>query len=154
MKKRKVWRVLLSVLLGLTVLFIWSNSLRGREASSEQSGWVLQFLQGILDGLGISLSLTVHFVRKAAHFTEYFLLGVQAALYGCVVTGVNRRRVWDMCCAIGGVAFLDETIQIFSQRGPAIADVWLDMAGGAVGLILCFALYFLIVSCRRKKRRG
>ena len=56
MKKRKVWRVLLSVLLGLTVLFIWSNSLRGREASSEQSGRVLQFLQGILDGLGISLT--------------------------------------------------------------------------------------------------
>lgn len=154
MKKRKMWRIVLLVLLVLTVLFIWSNSLRDGSASSAQSGSVQRFLQGILDFLGIPLTLTAHFVRKAAHFTEYFLLGTEAALYGCIVSGVTRRRVWDMCCTVGCVAFLDETIQIFSHRGPAIADVWLDMAGGGAGLVLTFALYFLIVSCRRKKRRG
>lgn len=154
MKKKTVLRGILTVLLVLTVLFIWSNSLRGSEASSAQSGRVQKLVQSVLDGIGIPLTPTAQFVRKAAHFTEYFVLGVQLALYGCVISGLTRRRVWDMCCAIGFVAFLDETIQIFTRRGPAIADVWLDMAGGTVGLLLCFALYFLAVSFRRKKRRA
>lgn len=31
------------------------------------------------------------------------------------------------------IAFIDETIQIFSGRGPQIADVWLDVFGAFCG---------------------
>ena len=37
-------------------------------------------------------------------------------------------------------AFLDETIQIFSGRGPDIKDVWLDTFGAAAGILLVSAV--------------
>jgi VanZ family protein len=39
-----------------------------------------------------------------------------------------------------GVAFIDETIQIFSGRGPAILDVWIDTLGF---ITLSFAVYLV-----------
>ena len=34
------------------------------------------------------------------------------------------------------VAFIDETIQIFSGRGPQIRDVWVDLLGASIGLLI------------------
>ena len=50
-------------------------------------------------------------------------------------------------------AFLDETIQIFSGRGPDIKDVWLDTFGSAAGILITL----LILSLRNRlagKERG
>ncbi len=150
MTKNKILRLLLLILIILTLLFIWFNSLQGREDSSLQSSRVRVFCQQVLDLLGIPIALTDHLVRKMAHFLEFFLLGMEMTLYGIAKRALTRRDISDIVMILFGSAFVDETIQIFSGRGPAISDVWLDVSGGITAMLLVFALYYLIAACRRR----
>lgn len=144
--------MVLLILMVLTVLFIWSNSLWSKETSSAQSGTVRAALQSFLNFFGISLQLTDWFVRKAAHFLQFFLFGGEVTLYCIFRNDFCRRDVGSIVTAVFGVAFLDETLQIFSKRGPMIADVWLDAAGGVTAMLLVFAFYFLF-SARGRRRK-
>ena len=152
MKKRKTIRIILLILMVLTVLFIWSNSLWSKDASAAQSGTVRAALQNMLDTLGIPLQLTDHFVRKAAHFLQFFLFGTEVTLYHIFGDHFCRRDAGTIAVTVFGTAFLDETLQIFSDRGPMIADVWLDGAGGLTAMLLVFAFYFLF-SARGRRRK-
>ena len=51
-------------------------------------------------------------------------------------------------------ALTDETIQIFTGRGPQVQDVWLDFAGGAAGLLVMLALWALLRGVLRSRRRA
>ena len=102
------------------------------EDSSTESGWVLAMVGPVLKVIVGPGNVTMHFVRKLAHFTEYFVLGVELELY--------LKRKWLKAVGIGfAVAFMDETIQMFSGRGPLISDVWLDFFGciTAVAVVGC-----------------
>ena len=156
MKKNKLLRILLIVLIICTVAFIWSQSCLGKTASSSQSGWVREFLQNMVDTLGLRIQIEELVVRKLAHFLEFFVLGLEVTLYGIIGGKPDRNDVLWMPGTVFLIAFADETIQIFSKRGPAIADVWLDIAGGVTAMLLVFALYYLISACKRTggKRRG
>ncbi len=153
MNKKKVGRILLLVLIIATVLFIFSHSIVGKNTSLNQSGTVHTFLQNILQTIGIPLELTSHTVRKLAHFAEFFVLGLELTLYHLCGHKLVRRDISNIIGFIFTVGFVDETIQIFSARGPAIADVWLDAAGGVTAMLLVFALYYLVKVCRRKGGR-
>ena len=79
--------------------------------------------------------LLEHYVRKAAHVTEYFLLAVTVAfpLY------VYRLRGWKLVLSAGlfcmGFACLDEWHQSFVPgRTPALRDVFIDTAGSLAGI--------------------
>ncbi len=154
MKKNNVLRVVLIILIGFTVLFIWGNSVLGRDASTQQSDDVRSFLQNAVDLLGLPWQVTAQVVRKTAHFLLFFLLGTEITLYRLCGRKLDRRDISSILCCVFSVAFLDETIQIFSKRGPAITDVWLDVSGGVTAMLLVFALYYLIAACRRKRGRG
>lgn len=146
LRDRRTWRVALWVLVGLTVAFILSRSMRGKVASDGESQWVTDLLREIFHSDSISHA----FVRKLAHFTEFFILG--AELSGLL--WLERRRsvqsylnIWfagELC------ALLDETVQIFSGRGPSVADVWLDTAGATCGIFLLLGIRVLCRKCQRK----
>ncbi len=153
MKKNKILRAFLLILMVLTVLFIWGNSVLGREASSAQSGWVRAFLQSLVDLLGLSIEVTMHGVRKLAHFLEYFVLGTEMTLYALCGHKLDRHSIGGVLGTVFAVAFLDETIQVFSNRGPMITDVWLDFGGAVTALLLVAALQYLIDACKRKRSR-
>jgi len=155
MKRNKFLRIVLLILIVCTIAFIWGQSCLGKDASSAQSGWVRAFLQNVVDLFGLPLQVTSHFTRKLAHFLEFFLLGLEVTLYGIAGGTLDRHDVLWIPGSVFLVAFADETIQIFSGRGPAIADVWLDIAGGVTAMLLVFAIYYLIAACKRKSgRRG
>lgn len=154
MKKKTVGQVILLVLMVITVLLIWGNSLVGRDASMHQSDVVSGFFQNLAQLLGLSTVISSQVIRKTAHFLAFFLLGTEATLY--CLCGRKPDR-YDLGKIIGFVfitAFLDETIQVFSGRGPMITDVWLDIAGGVTAMLLVFALYSLINVCKRKRGKG
>ncbi len=152
MKKKKLLRAILLILIVCTIAFIWGNSLLGKEASGQQSGWVREFLQNVADLLGLRVTVDEYVVRKLAHFLEFFLLGLEVAWFGVCKHKPDRRDLVDMFAAVFTVAFLDETWQIFSGRGPAIADMWLDISGGIAAMLLFFALYYL-ASCKKTRSR-
>ena len=122
MKRLSGGKKLLIVLLVLLLAFIWGHSCMPVDASRKESSTVLELLRPLLALLVGTENVTLHLVRKLAHFTEFFCLGCVLAL----LTG-----------------FIDETIQIFSGRGPAIRDVWLDFSGAAAAILILAAVRLL-----------
>ena len=86
-----------------------------------------------------------------AHFTEFAFLGLWLHYMLSGVSRLKGRHALLLSLLIGFfAAFLDETIQIFSNRGSQVKDVWLDAAGVLFGVLL-FAL--LRVLRRRRIQR-
>ena len=142
-------RVLFTLALAGCIWFIFSNSMAVAEVSSVSSGRVLQLLQAVLRRLGmpgLAQRLTMHIVRKMAHFCEYTLEGFLLMLCMRVYTRRYDRHI--SVPMLGGVltAMADETIQIYSPgRSSQVTDVWLDSAGVLAGILI--ALVFMVL-CR------
>ena len=147
MKNQKCRRtVLLLLLTGLWLWFIFGRSLQPAAASSEESGGVLELLQRLVPGL------TMYAVRKAAHFTEFFVLGLLLYLDAA---SLGRRSVL-IPAGIGlAAACLDEWIQHFVPgRSGQLSDVLLDACGAAAGCMFCVVLWKLTEKRRRKREHG
>lgn len=83
----------------------------------------------------------INYIRKFAHFAEYFILGLLLTkLYFYKEKTLQRLLNTVFICF--SVAFSDETIQLFSNRQSKISDVWLDLFGCAVGIVIYFAYKF------------
>lgn len=130
-------------------LFIWGNSLVPGTGSSHLSLSVVAMAQSCLSRLGLPSSwLTNLLVRKAAHFSEYALLGVLA--YKAFSGGLKGSISYlvPICLMPGLVACADETIQRFVPgRCGTPVDVLIDCCGAAFGILVCFVMRY--VSCRR-----
>ncbi len=142
-------RVLFTLALAGCIWFIFSNSMAVADVSSVSSGRVLQLLQAVLRRLGhpaLAQRLTMHIVRKMAHFCEYTLEGFLLML--CMRVYTRRYVRYISVPMLGGVltAMADETIQIYSPgRSSQVTDVWLDSAGVLAGILI--ALVFMVL-CR------
>ena len=149
--RRTGW--LLGVLLTVTVLFIWGNSMQNGTASGETSGFVRSLLESLL-GVPIDEFL----LRKAAHFSEYALLGAESAVLLNLLRGADNRplargrNLLDVPALGILTALIDETIQIFTGRGPMVADVWIDTAGFLTGFFLTVLVFRLCRIHSRKER--
>ena len=125
-------RKLLIVLLFLLLAFIWGQSCMPTEASRAESSTVLQLLRPLLGPILGEENVTLHLVRKLAHFTEFFCLGCILALL-LPFRGKSQLLAGGLGMLAG---FIDETIQVFSGRGSAIVDVWLDFSGAAAAILI------------------
>ena len=108
------WKRRITLLVVLTVAFIWGNSLMPGTVSGAISDWAGAVLSRIFGGEVD----TVHghgVLRKLAHGTEYLILGVELCLL------LRPEKPWSTL-ALSGVltALLDETIQLFvpERCGP------------------------------------
>ena len=137
-KKISTALLLLAVLAALT--FIWGNSLDSAVESAAKSGRVRELLRPLLELVVGQGGVTDHLVRKLAHFTEYAVLGALLLLLTAVGFRVRLQTVVNCLFFLMAAALTDETIQIFTGRGPQIQDVWLDFAGGFTGLLDGFAI--------------
>ena len=144
-----VGRVAFTVALIACIWFIFSNSMAVATVSSGSSGRVLAWMRIILRHLGhqgLADRLTMHIVRKLAHFCEYTLEGFLLMLCMRVYSRHPLRHI--TVPMLGGVltAMADETIQIYSPgRSSQVTDVWLDSAGVLAGILI--ALVFMAL-CR------
>lgn len=68
-------RVVVTLCLVATLFLILLNSAQAGEESGGRSAAVTAFINGLLDRLGLSLSISHLLVRKLAHLLEYTLLG-------------------------------------------------------------------------------
>ena len=151
-------RVLFTLALAGCIWFIFSNSMAVADVSSVSSGRVLQLLQAVLRRLGmpgLAQRLTMHIVRKMAHFCEYTLEGFLLMLCMRVYTRRYVRHITVPMLAGVLTALTDETIQLFSQgRSSQVTDVWLDSAGvlaGILAALLLMGLWRLLFHHRKKE---
>lgn len=138
---------LCTALLICNLAFIWGNSLLPGEVSGAFSDWVKSILESLLPGDGTSTP-GGGLLRKAAHFTEFTLLGMCLSwLFGML----QRKKTWPLLCGVAA-ACVDETIQRFvPDRGPSIRDVGIDSCGVLMGIFLLHLGYAYIVKKRSTK---
>lgn len=131
------------------IAFIWLHSTVPGSESSAESGFFLSLIESVI-GSGV---ITEHILRKAAHFTEYMLLGM-AACYDVRRLGARGllSAVLPMyICLFTAVA--DESIQMFSAgRSSLLTDVWIDHAGSLTGIVLNFIILKLYRLYKRTSR--
>ena len=151
-------RVLFTLALAGCIWFIFSNSMAVADVSSVSSGRVLQLLQAVLRRLGmpgLAQHLTMHLVRKLAHFCEYLLEGFLLMLCMRVYSRHPLRHITVPMLAGVLTALTDETIQLFSEgRSSQVTDVWLDSAGvlaGILAALLLMGLWRLLFHHRKKE---
>ena len=135
----------------LWCLVIWQFSLAPGKVSSGTSGRVVDLCNEMLNGIGIEAKITGRMVRKAAHFSEFFVLGVLASL--SFLGHGFRHWCWLSGFVVVPVAAIDECIQLFvPERGPHILDVLLDTAGGLCGTLALFVILWLVGAVKKKVR--
>lgn len=127
----------LTILIVLNLALIWGNSLLPGASSEAVSGGVLAFLGQFLPFLLTEAGHT--FLRKAAHFSEFTLLGLLYSGRHRLSKGETPPHLMLFGMT---VACIDETIQIFTpDRASCLIDVWIDTSGFALGLVVVYFAY-------------
>ncbi len=133
---------LIKILIGLTLAFIWVNSLVPRAESQAMSQGLLERIVELFRALGIHLSpKSDHLLRKLAHITEFGILGAEFSLLLHLRDRQGPQGYVN--CAFAGLsaAVMDESLQLLSKRGSQVQDVLLDFCGYMVGLWLCAVIF-------------
>ena len=150
--KHSVFSIIMLVITGLYIIFIWWHSTLTAEESTVESTNVLLFVVNLLKGLGFTPELTDHIIRKSAHFCEFALLGL-LTLWSAYP---NNKKIIRNLMPIGFVclatAVIDELVQIGSKgRSAEVTDVALDFCGAVTGVII-FLIIFAIVRLIKKAK--
>lgn len=144
--------IILSLLLMAAIGMTWyfsSKTVTESNSTSIQIAKNVEIFLGehfIIDKGDIFWKITLNeIVRKAAHFTEYLLIG----LIMCSLLNVAFKKVWPaalisiLTCPF--LAYADEYRQKFSLgRTPRWFDVQVDTTGAIIGIIIaaiCFAVF-------------
>ena len=144
MKRKRIY----GTVFVLTLCFIWGNSMIGAEVS----GAISHFIADILGGEGGSTAEGHFLLRKAAHFSEYAALGVTTLLFYGTLTADRARKYLSAALTGISVPLVDETIQIFSGRGPTISDIWIDISGFVFATVLISLILYILLRRRKGKK--
>jgi len=154
-KKTKRAAALYGIASLLILAVIYSQSLFTREASGNLSGFVVSILKPLLDPNDrIDGELFHHLVRKAAHFTDFSVLGLCLGGFSVYLGVLRNRRYIALPMLLGlGAAVSDEYLQYFTGRGSAVTDVVLDFSGAMTGLLLIWLILWLRGYKKRVRRK-
>ena len=144
MKKKHVDWIL--VIGWMILIFIFSS--QAGETSSENNKFVIYVFKLIgLDLNSILGTFSDFLVRKAAHFTEYFIL------YILLYRAINTKKTGNLKVFIGSILIVflyacsDEFHQAFVPgRGPAFRDVLVDTCGG----LTAFLVMYICVTLKKR----
>jgi len=147
--KKKIGKISLLFLIALTLLFIFIQSALPPETSSAESDAVGDIVEEIIPSDTPTGSYIQVNLRKIAHFVEFALLGVLVALY---VSFFMKKAAFIALSYPAALiaAFIDESIQMFSRRGPSVFDVWIDFSGFFVFATLVYVAFFAIEASYNK----
>lgn len=127
MTKNKI--SLLLVILWMIFIFVMSSF--DATSSSNQSNFIVDIITSIINIKDIGLLSLI--IRKLAHFTEYFILGILVINF---ITRYDKKIIIAiLLCII--YATSDEIHQIFVPgRSCQITDIMIDSLGSIMGIYL------------------
>ncbi len=154
MKNKQRW--IIAFFLFFTVCFIWGNSSFSQADSAEQSSGLLEWIRNIFISVGAENSSVFLFIekyiRKLAHFSEYFLLGGESVLFFFIDDfRFSLQKFWNAFSFSVLIAVTDESIQIISGRGPMVQDILIDSLGAFCGIFCMVLGKIFFTYCFRKK---
>lgn len=155
-KAKKIGFFAFLVLSILTVIFIFSNSMKNGEASSADSEWLSELVVKVINSV-FKTSITPEDVaapiRTFAHFAEFALLAF--CLSGTFYNLLEKAKKYFPAVFITTVvvSLIDETIQLFSEgRAFQLFDIFIDSSGGIFGFL--FFLLIISIFTRNKKAKN
>lgn len=134
------------------VAFAIIHSAMPAGVSDGESIGIAEYLTSLLRNMGLNIEITNHFLRKAAHFSEYTAMGLLFTLCGYCFDRIKPYR-YALPVLFAGLmtALLDETVQLFAEgRAGMIEDVWLDFSGVLTGFAVMLVICMLKVRRRKK----
>ena len=137
-------RIILIILIFASVSHAFVQSSLPKETSSSESNKVGEIVGEIIPPETPPGAYVQKNLRKLAHFTEFANIGVFCALYAVIF---HFKSKWAHIAIIPvgmGIALLDETIQIFSERGPSVTDIWIDVLGYLTATVAVYAVFVVI----------
>lgn len=144
----------LYVAIVITVVLIFSFSLKNGEDSTEQSNWIEKNMQAVIDMVEDTVGVEVN-VRKVAHFSEFALLGAEVIFLYLLANKHDVSRLFNVFGVGLLTAVSDESIQLLIPgRCGQIKDVQIDMAGYICGAALTAAVYYSVNFLRKKGKKG
>lgn len=131
--------------------FIFFNSFKTGVASAVASDSIAGKVASLLNTLGLKMDMDtlITIIRKTAHFTEFFIMGLLICL--CFYYGASRflphaGTMLFICLSVG---VIDEFIQSFiTGRSSEVRDVLIDFGGALLAFLLV-----LLISKRKKPYR-
>ncbi len=148
MKLNRKRLVIFLVLIVLAIGFIFYNSLQNSEESHKASGIIENIVKPLIDKIFGEGSVDINFiVRKAAHLTEFCVLGF--VVMGVVIT-VGIKYLGYGLFSVLAIAVTDEYIQSFMDRTSSVKDVLIDFTGAMIGFVICTVLYLIAHTLKKK----
>lgn len=145
------FRAIVFILTAGMIAFAFIHSSMPADLSGEESESVMDFLQYILNFLGVGAELTDHIVRKAAHFAEYTAIGMLLVSCAYSFSRTKPYRYYSQILLTGlATAVIDETIQLnVVGRSGQITDVLLDFSGVIIGAVVMLIFYIIYRKIRK-----
>lgn len=157
LKDKKLFKKYVFIaVIAVTILFIWSNSLKNSSSSMNSSNSIKSLILSIFEYFGFDIKDTffIHFIRKFGHFAEYFILGFELIIFRNAYYKDNKTALLN-CFYIGAFsAFLDETIQLIPSLGRSaqVTDVWIDISGVLLAFLIIIFIRFLSNKIHSKRK--
>ena len=127
-----------SLLTLLVIFIIFAFSFQSGDDSTNQSGWVVQIVINIFTFLHLPTTgyPLAFIVRKLAHFSEYFVLGLTIPSTQKELNFSNLKTI------IFVIPLIDEGIQFFTPgRVSSPIDMSIDACGLFTGLLVSYFFY-------------
>ena len=120
---------ILLVITWMILIFIMSSF--NSSESSNQSGFIVNIISNIFNINNIELLSLI--IRKLAHFTEYFILGLLT--YNMIYSYNKKAYISIIICILYAIS--DEIHQYFVPgRSCQIMDMTIDTLGSLLGIYL------------------
>ncbi|MEG0546552.1 MAG: VanZ family protein [Oscillospiraceae bacterium] len=158
--KYKIEVIICSILILVTVAFVWSNSAKTVPESMNDTNIAAKVVEKIADKVDRtdkkkfeSYNSFLIYLRKCAHAIEFFVLGAEIAAFSLIIRKKFKpQNLWNILSSVLAIAVVDEAIQILSGRGPSVQDVILDFCGALAGILLALLIGFIIASLKGRKK--
>ena len=165
MKKKTNWIVpavfalLVLVVMGLIYYFSSENGLQSTSTSNGVTKWIIGIINPGYESMAAAdkaayFAKAAQYVRKAAHFSEYFLLGLFSSLLVVSLLELfGKKNVLFFLIPVGFsflYAVFDEYHQRFvGGRAAQFTDVLIDTAGATFATAIV-ALIFRLIKRHKK----
>lgn len=156
--------VVLAILVGAALLFIFMNSAEPADESAATSRnfgrFVLTlFMRGFSEfseaEMAHEIAVHDHLIRKLAHMTEYAGLSFLVSLLLLQFTGMDRTLLRALVLSVvlcAAYAMTDEVHQLFvAGRSASLVDVLIDTGGAAVGALLAMAAHMIYTKIVKRR---
>ena len=151
MNKDKTKKIISILLLVLWMGLIFCFSQQDATGSSSLSNGFIATIYSFITGKEATLEVLEKYsfiVRKLAHFSVYFVLGLLS--FNVMVQFKTKYAYSFLISFVYSIS--DEIHQIFIPgRAGQIRDVLIDSSGALLAILICYLISYLVLKSKNKK---